>query len=396
MKAEARREYVQAAARRYRTAKRGERSRILDALCADTGYNRKYAMALLRPKPAPAGSSADRAPARLGRPPRYGPAEISLLQLCWAVADGICGKRLAPFLPELLAQLAVAGELPASATDAVVTTVQGMSASTIDRVLAGDRAHLVGKGRALTKPGSLLKRQVPIKTFAEWDDAVPGFLEMDLVAHCGTSGAGEFLFTLAAVDVATGWIALQGVLNRGEAAVFRAITDLRRRLPFPLRGIDTDNGSEFINHNLVRYCQQEGITLTRGRPYRKNDACYIEQKNWSVVRRLIGYARFEGVFALEALNAVFRLAEPYVNFLQPSRKLTEKLRDGARITRRYDAARTPYRRLIDTALLAPDTAARLVRQQAALRPKAIKRAIDEAQTALECHALRSDSLLRHR
>jgi hypothetical protein len=163
---------------------------------------------------------------------------------------------------------------------------------------------------------------------------------MDLVAHCGSSGAGEFLFTLSAVDVTTGWMALQGVRNKGELADFAALEQLRAELPFPLLGLDCDNGGEFINHDLLRYCQAERITLTRSRPYRKNDNCHIEQKNWSVVRRLVGYARFDQ-YALPRLERVYAFARDYVNFYQPVRKLTAKIRDGARVTRRYDRAQTP-------------------------------------------------------
>lgn len=386
------RSYVAALARRYRLAGRKERGAMLDTIRADTGFSRKYAIGLLKAPPAP------REPARkrTGRPPKYGAADVAVLKLCWAVADGICGKRLAPFLDELLAKLAVAGELPPAASDEVVAPVRGMSAATIDRLLAPDRHELIGRGRALTKPGTLLKRQIPVKTFADWDDAQPGFLEMDLVAHCGSSGAGEFLFTLAAVDVATGWVGLQGVLNRSEAAVFSAIRSMRERLPFPLKGLDTDNGSEFINHNLVRYCHQEQITLTRARPYRKNDTCYAEQKNWSVVRRLIGYERYEGAGALLVLNQLYDLAEPYVNFLQPSRKLTEKTRDGAKVSRKYDPALTPYKRLLQTLDVPQSTQARLLARYAALAPRATKRAISEAQDRLQEHAVRSDRLMRHR
>ena len=192
---------------------------------------------------------------------------------------------------------------------------------------------------------------------------------------------GEFLFTLSAVDVATGWMSLQGGPNKGELAVFAALEQLRANLPFPLLGLDCDNGGEFVNHNLVRYCQAERITLTRSRPYRKNDNCHIEQKNWSVVRRLVGYGRFDGA-ALPALNALYRLARDYVNFLQPVRKLVEKTRVGARVTKRYDRASTPYRRLLASGGLSPALAQALAVRSAGLQPIRLKLALEEAQQAL--------------
>ena len=191
--------------------------------------------------------------------------------------------------------------------------VAHLSAATIDRLLGPYRGLPSGRGRSLTHPGSLLRSQVPIKTFVDWDNARPGFLEIDLVAHCGSTSAGQFLFTLSTVDVATGWTLCRGVRNKGEEAVFKELAEIRRRLPFPLLGLDSDNGGEFINRTLVHYCEDESITLTRARPYRKDDSCHIEQKNWSVVRRLVGYARFEQD-ALPALNPVYMLAEDYVNF----------------------------------------------------------------------------------
>jgi hypothetical protein len=236
---------------------------------------------------------------------------------------------------------------------------------------------------------------VPIRTFADWDDGRPGFLEIDLVAHCGTSGAGEFLFTLSAVDVATGWMGLEGVLNKGELAVFEALGRLRARLPFPTLGLDSDNGSEFINHHLVRWCTTEGITLTRSRPYRKNDNCFIEQKNWSVVRRLVGYARFERGCIIP-LQAVYDHAETQVNFLQPVLKLREKVRDGAKITKRYDTARTPYRRLMDTNVPDLDARIRLQQHSAEIHPVRLKLAIETAQKALSNRAVREASAMSQR
>jgi hypothetical protein len=314
VKRETRYDYAAAVAMRYQRSSREQKGWILDEFCAATGYNRKYAIKLLRgPFPRTA------LPVGHGRPPLYRPEDAALLRTCWELADHICSKRLAPFLPELLDKLRACGEL-CDVSLGLAERVAHMSAATIDRLLAPHRALSRGRGRSLTRPGSLLRNQVPIKTFAEWDDAQPGFLEIDLVAHCGSTSAGQFLFTLSTVDVASGWTLCRGVRNRGEEAVFDELAEIRRRLPFPLLGLDADNGGEFMNRTLVHYCEAESITLTRARPYRKNDSCHIEQKNWSVVRRLVGYARFEQD-ALAALNAVYLLAEDYVNFLQPVLKL---------------------------------------------------------------------------
>jgi hypothetical protein len=384
-------EYARAVAGRYRRAGKRQKGRILDEFCAATGYTRKHALGLLQ-RPPPAAP----APVRRPRARRYGAADVELLRACWLIADRICGKRLAPFLPELLARLAACAALPPEATPELVARVGRVSAATVDRLLAADRERWPERGLGTTKPGTLLKQQIPVRTSADWDDARPGFCEMDTVAHCGPSGAGEFLFTLSLVDVCTGWVACQGVRNKSEQAVFAALGQVRRELPFPLLGLDSDNGSEFINQNLLRYCQAERISLTRGRPYRKNDGCHIEQKNWSVVRRLVGYGRFEGVGALAALDRVHALGRDYTNFCQPVRKLLGKTRQGAKVTKRYDRAQTPDRRLLATGILSPDQAARLAERYAGLSPIRLKLDLEEAQQALYAHAVRSDPSVRQR
>ena len=247
------REYADAVRGRYRQASKAEKGRILDEFVAATGYHRVYARQVLRqPRPAPVGPR---------RPRRrvYGPAEIRLLRLCWEVTDGICSERLAPFLKELLEKLEACDAVPEDSTPEVLARAGRMKASTIDRALGPDRQAWPKRGWGTTKPGTLLKHQIPIRTFADWDDARPGFLEVDLVAHGGPSGAGEFLFTLSTVDVATGWSACVGVRNKGEYATFEALCQLRAELPFPLLGLDSDNGGEFINRSLQRYCEAEGI-----------------------------------------------------------------------------------------------------------------------------------------
>lgn len=376
------REYAEAVRGRYRRASKGEKGRILDEFVAATGYHRVYARRLLRLMPAAPAARPPRAPRRR----RYGPAEQALLQACWLVADAICSKRLSPFLPELLERLAACAALPPEATAAVVERVGQMSAATIDRLLRSERAHGGRAGRSLTKPGTLLKGQVPIKTFADWDGTRPGFLEIDLVAHCGASGAGEFLLTLSTVDVATGWSCCLGVRNKGQLAICTAIAQLHELLPFPVLGLDSDNGSEFLNRTLVGYCAEQRITFTRSRPYQKNDNCHVEQKNWSVVRRLVGYARYE-LFALVPLNRLYRLADDYVNYLQPVLKLVDKTRDGAKVRKRYDRAQTPYQRLLASGVLTAEQASALQLHSAAVQPIKLKLALEAAQRTLAAKAI---------
>jgi hypothetical protein len=240
VKRETRYDYAAAVGMRYQRSSREQKGWILDEFCAATGYNRKYAIKLLR-GPSPRAAL----PPGHGRPAMYGPEDAALLRMCWEIADHVCSKRLAPFLLELLGQLRACGEL-SELSPGLLDRVAHMSAATIDRLLGPYRGLPSTRGRSLTHPGSLLRSQVPIKTFAEWDNARPGFLEIDLVAHCGSTAAGQFLFTLSTVDVATGWTLCRGVRNKGEEAVFEELTEIRRRLPFPLLGLDSDNGGEFI------------------------------------------------------------------------------------------------------------------------------------------------------
>jgi hypothetical protein len=384
-------EYAQAVRGRYRRASKRAKGQILDEFCAATGYHRVYARRVLGGPPPAAAATGRRCP----RARRYGAVEGGLLQACWELTDGICSKRLAPFLPELLAKLEAGDALPPEATPAVVARVSQMSAASIDRALQGVRARWPGRGRGTTKPGTLLKGQVPIKTFADWDGTRPGFLEIDLVAHCGASGAGEFLLTLSTVDVATGWSVCVGVRNKGQLAIGSALEQLRADLPFPLLGLDSDNGSEFLNHALVRSCAEQGITFTRSRPYQKQDTCHIEQKNWSVVRRLVGYGRFAPV-SLVPLNRLYALARDYVNFFQPVLKLVEKTRDGPKVRRRYDRAQTPYRRLLASGVLTPEQQTRLAEHYATLQPVRLKLALETAQQRLYREVVREDHPMRQR
>ena len=226
-----------------------------------------------------------------------------------------------------------------------------MSSSTIDRLLQACRR--VGGRRALstTRPGSLLKRSIPIRTFADWQENKPGFMEIDLVAHCGESTEGFYLNTLCAVDVASGWSECLPVWGKGQVRVRSAVHRMRQRLPFSLLGVDSDNGSEFINQCFYTYCRQEKITFTRSRAYKKNDSCHVEQKNGNVVRRLVGYDRYASKAAFQCLERLYYDVRLYMNFFQPTMKLYSKTRHGARVHRVYEKAQTPYQRLLETGVL---------------------------------------------
>jgi len=368
------RELILAIRLRYMRASKTEKGRILDEFVATTGYHRKYAIHLLRhgPPPAPTGRR------RVRRV--YGPAVKQALTRVWEISGRLCSRRLHPFLPDILDTLERHRELVLPAdTKALLLSV---SRATIDRLLKPARARQPRRGLSLTKPGPLLKKAIPIRTSADWDDARPGFLELDLVAHCGDSAGGEYIYTLDTVDVSTGWSECVAVPNRGQQAVFEALQLIRHRLPFPLRGIDSDNDSAFINDHLYRFTRREQITFTRSRPYKKNDQAHIEQKNWSVVRRLIGYDRYNSVQALAHMNALYDDLRLYVNFFQPSMKLVAKRRVDTKVRKAYDAAQTPYQRALRSSDVDDACKESLRRIYLDLNPVALQRQINAHLTAL--------------
>jgi hypothetical protein len=359
---------------RYHKAKRAEKGRILDELVATTGYHRKYAIQLLNHPP--------RRPARRRRVGQrtYGGAVRAALEQVWRIANRICGKRLVAGLPALVEALERHGELHLEAETRQL--LLAMSAATADRLLARLRQGVPRHGLRTTKPGTLLKQMIPIRTFAEWNDVKPGFMEVDLVAHGGDSPAGEFVHSLDMVDVATRWSECVAIPNRSQAAVKAAIITARGRLPFPLRGLDSDSGAEFINANLLRYCEQEQITFTRSRPYKKNDQAYIEQKNWSNVRQLVGYDRYEDQTACEALNRLYETWHLYSNFFQPVMVLVSKERAGAKVKKRYDQPKTPYQRALDSPEVTEEDKERLRQLYPTLNPAALLRQIETQQAAV--------------
>lgn len=374
------RELLAQVAPRYQQATHSHKSIILDEFVAATGYARKYAILLLTRPPLPA-------PTQIRRPrtPHYGPAVQAALEIAWAAANYIGTRRLVPFLPKLVPVLERHGHL--ALTDAVREQLLAISPATADRLLQPARAAGQPRGLSTSKAGSLLKRQIPVRTFADWDDAAPGFCEADLVAHCGDRPDGAFLSSLVLTDVATGWIECQALLYRSQDQVLQGLKRARQLIPFPLLGLDTDNGGEFINTDLLAYCEQEQISFTRGRAYEKNDQCFVEQKNGAVVRQFVGYDRFEGEAAYRQLVELYRALRLYVNFFQPSLKLKEKHREDTRVRRTYEVAQTPFERLSTAAILTTELQTRLDAIFAALDPIGLLDQIGRLQDALWQHAV---------
>jgi len=367
-------ELVGAVRERYLRADRRGKAAILDEFVASTGYHRKAAIRLLRQGPPPKRQGHG------GRPRRYSSVVVGALRVAAEVSGWLCGKRLAPFLEELVPALEAERALALSDDDRAVLVA--MSPATVDRRLAPFRRQLRPHGRGTTKPGTLLKQQIPVHTYTPWEEERAGFLEIDLVAHCGTTTAGHYLNTLVATDVATGWTECEAIWGKGQVAGVEALEQIRDRLPFPLLGLDSDNGSEFLNALLLRWCTAQRLTFTRSRPYWKNDQAHVEQKNWSVVRKLIGYDRYESREALAALQAVYVPLRLWTNHWQPALKLVGKERDGARVRKRYDTARTPYRRALAATDLTATARHRLDDEHAASGPVALRRRLDDAILAL--------------
>jgi hypothetical protein len=371
----AKRELLSQVAPRYAEARHAQKSMILDEFLASTGYARKYALRLLGRPVAPPG------PIRRPRAPRYGPA-VEALRIAWSAVNGICAKRLVPFLPELVPALERHGHLVL--TDEVRTLLLTISPATADRLLRPIRQP---HGLSTTKPGRLLKHQIPVRTFADWDDVRPGFFEADLVAHCGGSTEGAYLYTLTLTDVVTAWTECLPLLVRSQHAVVEALGRARQLLPFPLLGLDTDNGGEFLNAELLAYCEREQVTFTRGRTANKNDQCFVEQKNGSIVRHLVGYDRFEGEHAYRQLAELYRAARLYVNFFQPSLKLKQKHRTGGHVQRTYAPAKTPFQQVVAAGVLVPEKRAQLDGLYQALDPVRLLRQLETLQDALWRHAV---------
>ena len=371
MSLNSKRELLEVVRSRYLKAKKVEKQKMLDEFTSATGYHRKHAIRILKNK--------IQVQNRLKRKTKtyksiYGGEVVQALEQIWEIYGCICSKRLQPFLPEAIRVLERCQEIELSQDTKEL--LLKISSASIDRCLRPVRLQ-APHGLSTTKPGSLLKNQIPVHTFTEWDEEQPGFLEIDLVAHCGNTTEGQYLNTLTCTDICTGWTEVTALPHRSQEAVSEAIHQMRQRLPFPLLGIDSDNGSEFINDLLYRYCLDEKITFTRSRPYKKNDQAHVEQKNWSVVRRTVGYDRWETQqepALLEAIHVDLRL---YINFFQPSFKLIAKERLGNKTIKRYDPAKTPYRRLLARKDISLEAKAQLMNCYLQLNPAELRRRIDQ-------------------
>lgn len=385
-----RRAVTREVAKRYRKATKKQKGEILSEFVVLTGYHRTYASWLLRN----IGGKillrvnggvvtvvvGQRRKARRQKARKYGTDVEKVLTTLWELSDYLCGKRLAAFLRETVPVLERFGEI--GLDDDTRGKLFEISPATIDRLLREEKKKYLLRSRARTRPGTLLKHQIPIRTFSDWDDLRPGFCEMDLVGHDGGDTSGEFAYTLDVTDVCTGWTENRAVKNRAQKWTFEALEEIEQRLPFPLSGLDSDNDSAFINAHLKRYCNKKKITFTRSRAGRKNDNCYVEQKNYSIVRRNVGYARYDTEEELTVLNELYDHLRLYVNFFLPVMKLREKTRTGSKVTKKYDTPNTPYLRILRSKDMDGIVKRRLRKQYKTLNPAELRRTITKLQNRL--------------
>lgn len=378
------REYLRAVQKDYRKATKKRKTQLLSDFCSFTGYNRKYAIGLL----------GSRIPAKYKRYRKranyYDQFVREALVKIWVASDHICGERLHPFIPEMMTKLEECGEL--FLHDETRSKLLKISLGTVKKLLRSVKQKTRIKLRGTTKPGTLLKHQIAIRC-GPWEEVVPGFFEMDTVAHCGGTLAGDFIYSLDLVDIVTSWSEQAAIWGKGERATLAQLEVIVGRLPFPILGVDPDNGSEFINWHLFRYCEKNNITLTRSRAYRKNDNAHIEQKNYTAIRQLVGYNRFDQPKQLDLLNDLYanewRL---YLNFFQPVMKLKEKTKDAktGRTKKKYDPAKTPYRRLLDHPAVPEETKQQLQAVYKSLNPIQLRQQI-QAKLLRFKKTLKSDS-----
>lgn len=369
----------------YKESRSKDKGKILDEFISITGYRRKYAIHLLNHS---SKGIIGKKQKKIAKKRKYDEATQEALLIIWNACNQICSKRLVPFIPELLAVLERFGRisLPVEVRNNLIT----ISAATVDRLLETKRREL-SKGRSTTCAGSLLKKQIKVRTFADWDDVIPGFLEGDLVAHCGDKASGSFLYSLVLTDIASGWTECFPLLSKHAENVITALKVAQQILPFLLVGLDTDNGSEFINYELLEFCKTQEITFTRCRPYKKNDQAHVEEKNGSIVRKLIGYDRYEGVVAYNALSELYATLRLYVNFFQPSLKLISKTRDGAKVTKKYDKAKTPYQRLLCSPNFSEKNKVKLKKQYEKLDPICLLNDLEKLQNNFWEYAWKSST-----
>ena len=374
MSPQSKREYLLAVWFRYQKAPRKGKSKILDELCANCHYNRKYAIRILQRFKHPKPPRTRKKPGRISKYKH--PEFIQVLKHIWIAANLPCGKRLKTILALWReAYQTQFGALP----NEILGKLSSISPATIDRILKPIRHLYRGKGRCATKPGLLLKHHIPIKT-NQWDERRPGFLEADTVHHCGTSLAGLYAVTLDTVDIATEWSEQRATYGIGHHDIFEQIKEIERSLPFSLLGLDCDNGGELLNKNIYRYLthRRAPVQFTRSRPYYKNDNAHIEGKNWTHIRQWLGYRRFENPEIVRLLNDLYRKEwRLFHNFFMPSMKLVEKKRIGSKIMKIHDNPKTPYQRILESKFIPNKTKRVLKEQFKTLNPFKLRKTIDE-------------------
>jgi hypothetical protein len=379
--------------KRYKAAKaQKEKTKILDEFVSLIGCNRKYGFVVLNDRDKTRMITLDGKTVTLkAKPPRerkrrtpgfkYGEEVTAVLALIWEFFDYQRGQLLAPFIRGAIDFLAA--ESAFGITEEIKAKLLAIRSSTINRRLKPERKKLEIHGKSLSKPGILLKNQIPARVFFAWDERKPGFFEMDTVSHCGANGSGEFCSTLTLTDVCSGWTVVTALRNRAHIRVKAAVEQIHKTLPFPLLGLDSDNGGEFINTQVKQWCDDNGIQFTRSRPYRKNDNCFVEQKNGDVVRKSAGCYRCDSDDETAALAEVYRRLKPLVNFWYPAIKITGKNRpQNGRLKKSYDTPKTPYQRLLESPDISENSKARLRLTASAINPVEIKREQNKALAKL--------------
>ena len=353
-------EYLAKIRDRYKDASKKEKKLILDEFCNVCSYNRKYAIRLINSNP-----SANQSPTQRGRKKHYtDPMIKKVLTDIWVATNLPCSKRLKAILPLWLPFYD--DDIP----DYIYLQLLSISPASIDRFMKPDRDKFSRRGLSTTKPGSLLKKKIPVKT-NQWNETQPGFVEVDGVAHCGTSVAGMFAYTINCVDIATSWTEQRAVWGKGERGVLQSIENIENSLPFDIQGFDCDNGSEFLNWHLYRYFvhRDKPVKFTRSRPYRKNDNAHVEGKNWTHIRQYLGYERFDKIEIVQQLNELYTSEwRLYLNFFIPSAKLVEKERVGSKVIKKYDQPKTPFQRILDSSYIDQKTKSLLQKQFDQLNP----------------------------
>lgn len=365
MSKRSREEYYKTVVKRYRNSDKKTKSQVLDEFCEVCGYNRKYAIQKLNSR------RRNHSGKRLGRPKQYkDPILLDVLFDLWEKQNLPCSKRLKASMPLWLPFYE-----DRSLSDHIKNQLLAMSSATIDRLMVKMRKRIGKLGLATTKPGSILKSHIPIKT-GQWDETHPGYLESDTVAHCGTSIAGSFIYTVNTVDIATGWTEQRALWGKGYQGMFYALKSIERCLPFPILGFDCDNGSEFLNWHIYKYFtnRKSPVHFTRSRPYKKNDNAHIEEKNWSIIRQYLGYNRFDCVELVEELNEIYNSEwRLFMNFFRPSSKLQKKIRINGQMKKVYDNPKTPYQRLLKSDKMSDDEKEKLTAQFVSLNPFKLQR-----------------------